>query len=188
MRSTGLYVTSGVILKRIKVGEADRILTVFTKEYGKIRVIAKGVRRIYSRRSPHVELFRNVRLSLNRGKTMDSVSEAEGMDDVTGNTTIRGIGHAYFVCELVDRLLPESLEHRDVYALLVDMLRNIRTADSQYDLAAETDKFALVLLRILGYLPKEKELPHDEIVRFIEEIIERKLKSPAILTRLDRQE
>ncbi|MBI4096902.1 MAG: DNA repair protein RecO, partial [Candidatus Levybacteria bacterium] len=48
--------TEGIIIKRKNFGEADRILTVFTKEYGKLQVKAKGIRRIPSRRSAHVEL------------------------------------------------------------------------------------------------------------------------------------
>ncbi|PIZ97846.1 MAG: DNA repair protein RecO, partial [Candidatus Levybacteria bacterium CG_4_10_14_0_2_um_filter_35_8] len=51
------YKTEGIVIKRRNLGEADKILTIFTKRYGKIQVKAPGIRKINSRRSPHVELL-----------------------------------------------------------------------------------------------------------------------------------
>jgi len=62
------YKAEGIVIKRKNFGEADRILTVFTKKYGKIKVLAKGVRRITSRRGPNVELFNQVELVLHQGR------------------------------------------------------------------------------------------------------------------------
>lgn len=186
MGVSGMYVISGVILRRRNVGEADRVVTVFTKEYGKIRIIAKGVRRIYSRRSPHVEPFRHVRLTLRRGRTLDSVTEAVSLESGGIDTTVLPrVGYAYFVCELVDRLLPERLEHRDIYVLLVDTLGKIREATTWRQLKLSGHEFALTMLRNLGYIPRDSELPEEDVVRFIERIIERRLNSPVFLTRLE---
>src|SRR3990167_3836469 len=80
MTSVRIYKAQGIILARKNVGEADRVLTVFTNEYGKVRVIAKGIRRINSRRSPHLEVFNHVGLMIRHGKAMDSVTEAETIE------------------------------------------------------------------------------------------------------------
>jgi DNA repair protein RecO (recombination protein O) len=185
MAASGYYIASGIILKRRNIGEADRLITIFTKENGKITAIAKGVRRIYSRRSPYVELFRHIRVTLARGKSIDTVNEAEGIGSagVVGRSLSR-FGHYAYVCELIDRLVPEQVEHADVYGLLVLTFERIRTATSWAQLQSCGHEFSLSLLRMLGYLPPEKQLTASEIERYIESIIERKLTSPLLLTRL----
>src|SRR5260221_14392220 len=76
MSSSRVYTAESIVLKRRNVGEADRILTIFTKRFGKMRVIAKGVRRITSRRAGHIEVFSHVVLTLHAYKNMDIVSKA----------------------------------------------------------------------------------------------------------------
>ena len=185
MAASGYYVVSGIILKRRNIGEADRLVTIFTKENGKITAVAKGVRRIYSRRSPYMELFRHVRVTLAKGKSMDTVTEAVGIGPTgTGARSLSRFGHYAYVCELVDRLVPERAEHADVYGLLVSVLQSIRTATSWAQLQGCVHEFALTLLRHLGFLPPDEQLTAGGIERFVENIIERKLTSPQLLTRL----
>ena len=69
------YSAEGVILKKTNLGEADRLLTIFTKYKGKIRALAKGVRKITSRRSPNLELLNHVKAQFAGGKTFDVVTE-----------------------------------------------------------------------------------------------------------------
>ncbi|EKD66911.1 MAG: DNA repair protein RecO, partial [uncultured bacterium] len=75
MNPLSVYRVSAFILRRSNVGEADKILTIFSKKIGKLRVIAKGIRKISSRRGPHVDLFNEVSMMLHHGKTMDIVTE-----------------------------------------------------------------------------------------------------------------
>ena len=70
------YRIEGVIIKRRNFKEADKILTVFTKKYGKVSVLAKGVRKITSRRGPSVELFNHASLLLHKASFLDIVTEA----------------------------------------------------------------------------------------------------------------
>jgi len=76
-RRQRLYRTSAIVLKRQDFGEADRILTLFTPERGKLRVIAKGVRKTTSRKSGHVELFTYSNLLIAKGRNLDIVTQAE---------------------------------------------------------------------------------------------------------------
>src|SRR5919198_573684 len=80
MNRLRLYTTEAIILRRVDFGEADRILTIMTPEMGKLRVIAKGARKITSRKAGHVELFTRVRLLLARGRNFDIVSQAETIE------------------------------------------------------------------------------------------------------------
>ena len=71
----------GVILKRSNFGEADKLVTIFSKQQGKIKVLAKGIRRIKSKRAPHLELFNYTTLILHHGKSFDIVTEAKIIND-----------------------------------------------------------------------------------------------------------
>ena len=179
-----IYSAHAVVLKRRNVGEADRIVTIFSKEYGRMKVIAKGIRRIHSRRAAHVEVFSHVSLVLYRGKTWDSVTQASPIDAFSflrGNLTRVSAG--YYLCELVDALTPEHQEHRDVYTLLLDALMAINDSKVN-DLISVSEQFALALLRALGYLAHDRSLTLAQIDPYIEKIIEKRLKTPKILSQL----
>lgn len=179
-----VYSTHAIVLKRRNVGEADRVVTIFSKEYGRMRVVAKGVRRVHSRRAPSLEVFSHVSLVLHKGKAWDSISEAT---PIHAFPLLRGslprVSYAYYLCELVDAFLPERQEHRDVYALLLDALTALNDT-LELDPVAVSEHFALELLRSLGYLARDRSLPLDRIDPYIERIIEKRLHTPKILSRL----
>ena len=184
MSSPRIYKAEGIILKRRNVGETDRILTVVTKEYGKIRVLAKGIRRVSSRRSPHVEVFTCVHLLIHRGKTLDVVSEVAPLATFS---SIRGdlgrLSVAYFYCELVDTLIAERQEHRQVYRLLLEALQWLNDAPAR-SIYGRTKQFALALLWDLGFLPRDKNLVGHELQSFIENITEKHLHTPRFVRQI----
>jgi DNA repair protein RecO (recombination protein O) len=183
MRSSRVYVVEGVVLKRRSSGEADRILTIFTKQYGKICVSAKGIRRITSRRAGHLEIFNHVILTLHQGHIMDIVTEAQSVfrGDVF-SADITKVGYAYCVCELVDQLMPEKQEHRDVFILLRDSLLNLDKSKSNEESQVVLTDFIHHLLWSLGYLPYDTTLLHERMKPYVESITERRLRSWPLLT------
>ncbi len=176
------YRTEGVILKRINIGEADRILTIFTKHYGKIKAIAKGVRKITSRRGGNVEVFNHVALFLSRGRNFDLLSEAQVLNSYKNwRQDLKKVGVAYYFCELVDRLTPEGQENRAVFELLKDSLAEI----GQERLLELVRGFEEQLLNELGFgVPEALQNRSESLKNYIETIIEAKIKSPKILRRL----
>ena len=76
-RRQRLYRVSAIVLKRRDQGEADRLLTVFTRDRGKLTLLAKGVRRQASRKAGHIEPFTQVDLLVAKGKSLDLVTQAE---------------------------------------------------------------------------------------------------------------
>ncbi len=116
----------GVILKRRNLGEADRILTVFSLQKGKISVLAKGVRRITSRRSGNVELLNRVAMYLHQAKTFLILTEASSLDTfqkIKANLTLST--YAYHIIELIDKLTAENQENRILYEYIVEVLRRV---------------------------------------------------------------
>lgn len=175
------YKTEGIIIKRRNFGEADRILTVFTKRFGKIQVKAVGVRRITSRRSPHVELLNLSVLTLHKGKSLPILTEAQTIEDFSSiKDNLTKVGFAYHLCELVDGLCPENQENRRAFFLLEDVLDRLEKED---DIVSAVHEFEIELLTTLGYYKPSWRFQSIDTTSFIESILERRLKSKRLLSR-----
>lgn len=177
------YKTEGIILKRTNFGEADRILTIYTKHYGKIRALAKGVRRITSRRGGNVELFNQVTLFLHQGKNLDLLNEAQVVNSFKAwRRDLKKVAVAYYFAELVDKLTPEEQPNQAVFQLLSRYLGKIGTAI----LPELTRSFEEALLRELGFgVPEELRRSSSSLRDYIESITEKKLNSQDIAKELD---
>lgn len=169
------YKTEGIILKRQSIGEADRILTVFTKHLGKIRCIAKGVRKPTSRKSASIELFNKTILYVAKGKNLDIVTQAEVAESFPGiRENLKATKAAYHAVELIDLLTADGQEDLFVYEGLLLLLRSINR--QKHALRRQIADFEMALLKELGFgTPKNNSL--DALRQFIESIIERRLKA-----------
>lgn len=172
---TRTYRTEGIIIKRTNYGEADRILTIFTKHYGKIKAIAKGVRKTTSKKGGNLELFNDVTLFLSEGRNLDIITEAEvinSFEKTRGNLNL--VGQAFQIAEVADRLTAEREENRRVFELLRKSFQDLNRGKREAVLS-----FEIELLKELGFgLPED--LSEKSVERFIESIIEKKLKSKRI--------
>ena len=154
------FKTEGIILKRKDFGEAERIITAFTLHRGKISIIAKGVRRITSRRAGNVELLNRVQMFLYPGKQFLNLTEATSLDtyqkikeDLTLST------YAYHIIELVDKLTAENQENRSLYVHLVEVLKRLSENPRQIWIRA----FEAKILSNLGFFSFDSfgvKLPH----------------------------
>ncbi len=175
------YKTEGIIIKRKNYGEADRILTVFTPYQGKIQVKASGIRRIPSRRSAHVELLNFSILSLYKGSGFPILTEAETLENFSAiKDSLQKIGHAYHLCELIDGLCPENQENTKAFYLLKNILTNLSNFTT-----TDIREFEIELLSTLGFWSKADMLTGNFNTHlFIENILERKLKSHDIFSKM----
>ncbi len=148
----GTYKTKGIVIGRTNYGEADRILTIMTAEHGKIRAIAKGVRKIKSRSGGHIELFGNVDFMIANGR---------GLDVMTGATLTwyphdlasdyNKLGFAYLFSSMINKLVDENEPHIEVYELLGASLIALEKTGVEPQLELW---FKLRLLDALGYKPQ----------------------------------
>ena len=185
------YRTEGIILKRINLGETDRILTIYTKHYGKIRAIAKGVRKITSRKGGSVEAFNHVSLFLVQGKNLDIVSEVEVINSFKSwRKNLKKVGLSYYFCELVDRLTPNSQANRAVFELLKNYLARIgktppRWPEELLGGGKLVREFEEQLLEELGFgVPEALKNTSSSLKSYIETITESKITTPKILRQL----
>src|SRR5574341_1723464 len=103
-----VYKAEGIVLRRVNLGEADRIVTLLTREYGRLSAVAKGARKPKSRFVGRLELFTHLRGLLAQGRTLDVVSQVEVVDPFPAVRTDLGrMSAASFVAEVTDRALPE---------------------------------------------------------------------------------
>lgn len=170
--------TEGIVIKRKSLAEADRIITIYSKTYGKITIMARGVRRISSRRSPHIELLNHASFSIHRGKQMFSLSEVESMNNFSSlKKDLRKVGIAYHMCELVDGLCAENEQNEQIFHLLNETLLRIEKEESARDALSE---FEINLLKILGFFKEDETSNFKDRHKFIEQILERKLKAKEV--------
>ena len=141
-----------VILRHSDWGEADRMLTVFTRERGKMRVIAKGVRKLHSRKAGHLEPFTRSTLMLAHGRELWIVTQADTQDAyLPVKEELVRTGYAAHIVELLDRFTYDEGENASLYRLLADTLGRIST-ESDYTTAVRY--YEVRLLDNLGYRPE----------------------------------
>ncbi|MCM8748460.1 DNA repair protein RecO [Thermomicrobiaceae bacterium CFH 74404] len=147
-----LYRVEAVVLRRWDLGEADRILNLYTRQRGKLRAVAKGVRRPTSRLAGHLELFAHSNVLIARGRDLEIVSQAELIEPFRDlRRDERRIGLAGYVADLLDALTSEDDPQPLVFELLTETLRGIA---SQPDPFFVVRRYELRLLGALGYQPE----------------------------------
>ena len=172
--------TEAIVIKRRNFGEADRILTVVTPHHGKVKIKAPGVRKISSKRSSHIELLNHSVLNLHSGKML-ILTEAETLHHYSGlKNDLHKSGLSFYVCELLDGLLPENQENIAVFNLLKKILGDLEAKDNHRLII---NKFEQELLTLLGFWPKERVFLENPD-QFIENLMEKKFKTKTILHRL----
>jgi DNA repair protein RecO (recombination protein O) len=137
------------------LGEADRIVTCFSRDQGKIRAVARGVRRTTSRSAGHLEPFTLSDVLFATGRELDVISQADTLESFrTVREDLVLTTHAYYLAEVVDLLTEDKMENRAVFEALTDGLRDLaEAADARLVLVI----FHLRLLEALGYRPELRE-------------------------------
>jgi DNA repair protein RecO (recombination protein O) len=126
MRQQHSYSIEAVVLKRTDLGEADRVLTLFTSNKGKFHAIAKGIRRTISKKAGHLELLSHSQLQVALGRNLDIVTQAEVRENFLHlRADLWHMTCGLYLAELVDRFLEEDTVHPEVYQLMLEMLRNL---------------------------------------------------------------
>ena len=123
----GLYKVEGIVLRRRSLGEADRLVTILSRDRGKFTVVARGARRPRSRLGGRLEPPTRFRALLAEGRTLDIISQVDVLDAFAAlRNDLERIGTAAVVLEFADRALAERHPHPDVYCLLVEALALLR--------------------------------------------------------------
>lgn len=142
------FTSEGIIVKRSNFGEADRLLTVITPFKGKITVLARGVRKITSRRGGNVELLNKVKLHLFKGQGMTVLNEAESLatfPKIKSDLILSSYGS--YIAEISEKLLAENEPNPKAYQLLSAILALLENNPRQIFIRA----YEVKLLTVLGF-------------------------------------
>jgi len=142
-----------IVLRHADWGEADRLVTLYTREQGKLRAVAKGARKITSRKAGHLEPFTHVKLQLARGRSLFIVTQADTVEAYLPlRETLVMTGTASYVVELLDRFVyEEEGANPTLFRLLAETLK--RLVDGE-DLWLAVRYYEMRLLDFLGFRPQ----------------------------------
>ena len=145
-----LYRDEGIVLRTLRLGEADRIVTMVTKGQGKVRAVAKGVRRTTSRFGGRLEPMSHVAMQCWQGRELDTVTQVEVLDSFrTVREDLARVSKAFTLLEIVDVIAQERQSNPLLHETLVGALRWLDNADSPLLVAA----FCLKVLVLEGSAP-----------------------------------
>ena len=162
--------SEGFIISRKNYGEADRLVTIYSKDFGKLTVLAKGIRKPKSRKRGALEIFNLIKFSGSKGKSISMINEAEVIESYDSiRKSIRKVALAYFFMELAIKLTREDEHNENIYLLLKSYFLRL------------VDEKRLKLLRMhyihdmlveLGFWPRGRVMENPDMI--LEEVIERK--------------
>jgi DNA repair protein RecO (recombination protein O) len=165
-----------LILKRTNYGEADRIVVLLSRRFGKMAAVAKGVRKVTSRKAPHVEPYSLTRLYFVSTKGLPLITQAETVHrfgDMNLELSIASL--AFQLGEIVGEMLNEGEAHEVIFDRLSQTLAALTQAEP-HEAEELVTAFQLFLLDQLGYGQPQDESPLD----YIERLLDRRLKSPRL--------
>jgi DNA repair protein RecO (recombination protein O) len=148
------YTATGLVIHRLNLGETDKILTLYTREHGKLSAVAKGARRASSRLSGATELFTQSRLLLATGKSLDIITQCEIRASFPGlRNDLQRLARATYFCELLDRMTIErdATTSEELHDLTVSALTLLQRATDYLD--GVVHAYELQLLDVQGYAP-----------------------------------
>ena len=146
------YQTEAIIIKKIKLGEADRILTLYTPHLGKIRAVARGVRRPRSKLAGHLELLTHSLVSLARGRNLDTITGSQTINSFLPlKSDLQLTSYGLYATELVDQFTAEHIENYPLFQLLLKTLHCLCLGDNN---ELTLRYFELHLLNEVGYRPQ----------------------------------
>lgn len=174
------YSTEAIILSKKDYSEADRIITVFTSEYGKLSLLAKGVRNLKSKKRGAIEVFHRVKLSAVKGHDLDIVTEVDlRKTHQELKNDLRKMSVGYFFCEVVMKLTEPDSKSYQLFETLNYYFDQLNQSNS---LQKTRRDFIYDILVDLGFWPEGQIMQNPD--QELQEIVDRKLNTPDIARKI----
>lgn len=172
--------TQGIILGKKNYSESDKIVGLYTKDYGKLFVLAKAARLPKSRKRGSLETFNLIHFQAIKTKSMDIITEVQIIDSYEHiKKDLKKISVAYFLLEVVNRLTREDERNENIFELLKQALNTLETSNNTRRVR---EQFICDVLIELGFWPEEK--PMDQPDAVLESVAEKKFSSARIGKRI----
>ena len=175
------YSTPAIVLKRKNYREADRIVTLYTKDLGKITVLAKGVRKTSSRNKGGLEPGTKSQCQLIKGKTFLIVAQVKILHSfVKGKLSLPRLTQTFQLLEIIDNLTAEDEANPELYEILTESLCRLEENGLK---RSEMIGYISKILFVLGFGPPDN-LNESALKNYIEELANKNLKTKDFLTNI----
>jgi len=161
---------NGFVLKRRSLLEKDAIMTMFTKEQGKMTLLVKGVRKITSKRAAHIQTGNLIRAQIRESKGIYYLQSSELVSGFLSLRTEMYIDHIYLFLSIIDGLMPEAQEDREVYTTIQQFFVRLSKKSNHSDVLRVSIQ---TLLETLGYI--DRMLSLSELILTAENHMEKRL-------------
>jgi len=149
--------THAMVIRRARLREADRVITLFTRELGKVSAMAKGVRKANARLAGHLELLTYTDITLARGKNLDTIIGSQTLSPhLAIRNSLERTAYAMYLAELVYHFAPEEQANEPLFDLLIETMESLGETPNPELLVRY---FELNLLKNLGYRPELRRCP-----------------------------
>lgn len=163
---------NAIVIKKKELLNLDNLITILTEDFGKIKILAKGIKKINSRRAPHIQTanFINIVLYHKYGRYyLQESNMISGFSSIKKSS--KKISLVYYLFSVIDKILPENQKEEDIYKITINFLIQLSKLD-KFD-NSFIEKYMNLIIKKLGYISKNKTL--EEIHATIEDIIGKKL-------------
>ncbi len=158
MPRAGSYQTEAIVIKKTRLGEADRILTLFTPDFGKVQAVAKGVRRPKSKLSGHLELLTYSNVLLAKGRSLDTITGCQAIESFLPlKSNLELCACALYATEIVNQFGMDRQENRALFTLLLDLMRELCREHNHEAGDPLLRFFEIHVLHAVGYEPQLQE-------------------------------
>ncbi len=154
------YTTIGIVLKRRDYQENDRLFSIYTEDFGKVEVLAKGTKKISSKLNPYLEPFYLVKLMIAKGKVLDKLANCNLLNSYQNlRQDLFGFALLNYLSEITDNLIVGQTQKKDKFELLINILDTLEqqvNKSEKQKLLFLVNIYTLKLLKLLGYQPEIK--------------------------------
>ena len=170
------YSSIGIIISRRNFSEADRILTLYTETFGKLKFIAKGIRKLGSRKRGHLEIFSMIKFSASKTTNLPLLTEVETIDDFGSvREDLRKVAVGYYFMEVIEKITQEGEKNTFLFGHLVSYLNLLQSSG---DLKKLRESFVRDTLTLTGFWPQGQTSSNIDLI--LENVTERKFVSSIV--------
>jgi DNA repair protein RecO len=170
----------GIVIRSVDSGEADKFVSIITENHGLADFVARGARRLNSKKAPHLDPFNLVKFQTGRGENPCFVEQAESISYYPNiKKDFAKTGLCLTITEILLGTLPKEVDDREIFLSLKVFFDAVEKAEDQKELNRLGRKFGLFILRHLGY-PAPKLPDTANLSTYFESIMNKKLISPTI--------
>ena len=178
-----LYKAEGIIIKKYNSGEFDSLLVVYTKDFGKILVKAKSLRKKLAKLKENLELFNHVHLMLAKGKNIDTIAAVylySSFPNAKQNLT--AVSTLYYLAELIDKMIVAPEKDARIWEMLRKAFYLLEQNKPNKDTIKKLlNRFEYNLLVYLGHQPEEEK---DDYLQMLQNIAEAKIEARDFLVEI----